>query len=116
MNILEQKEVEVGGHKYLIQAMPFTYGMTVMDEMSEGALNPDRITDILKKSLTYRGKQFTNNDFEKHFSRRYKDVGELLGIILEFNYGAEMSEDGELLEGGSPLGESSLESEDTSEE
>lgn len=116
MNILEQAEFEVGGHKYLIQAMPYSYGMKLMDDMAEGALDSKKITEILKKSIIYKGRMFKDDEFERHFSRRYKDSSILLNHILEFNFGADaVGDDGEEV-GGFPLGVDSLESGDTSEE
>ena len=84
----DQKEIEVGGVTYLLQAMGAEYGLTVMDELIEngGMLSTKRKVDILKKSLTYKNKLFDDRTFNVHFSRRYEDIGKIFAEIISFNF------------------------------
>lgn len=87
----DQEEVEVGGHSYVLQAMGAEYGMTVMDEMfkSGGVVTTKRMVDVIRRSVTYQGRQLDEKSFNIHFSRRYNDIGILFEKIIAFNFGEE---------------------------
>jgi len=84
----DQKEIEVGGETYLLQAMGAEYGLMVMDELMEnmGNLSTKRKVDILKKSVIYKNKTFDDRGFNIHFQRRYEDIGKIFTEIIEFNF------------------------------
>lgn len=87
----DQKEVEVGGYNYILQAMGAEYGMMVMDEMfkAEGTVTTKRMVDVIRRSVTYQGRPLDEKAFNIHFSRRYNDIGILFEKIIAFNFGEE---------------------------
>ena len=105
---LEQKEVQVGDDVYLLEAFPAKFGLTIMEEMLKGEnFSTSRMVDILLRSVSYQGRLFTEQTFNKHFSRKYKEVAELFNEVLVFNFGETLD---------NPLEDETLEESGTSEE
>jgi hypothetical protein len=95
---LEQKQVKVAGVNYLITALPAEYGLEVMNELysSDKEVHESfRIKEIILKSVTMGGVKFTSDAYDKHFSRKYKEIFELYNEIMSFNYGTTIEEDDE---------------------
>lgn len=114
INSSGQLKVKLGKEEYLVDAMGASYGMYIMDELAKGEspvfmLPPKLVADVIKRSVTYKGKFFSDDGFENHFQRRHKDIATLLQSILAFNFGEEEEDE-------SPLDSDSLEKEGTSEE
>lgn len=100
LQVLEQTTVTVGDTEYLIVALPTMFGLALLDHLGGRVGNmpsPEMQAQLIIKSVRYQNKAFTEETFNKHFSRKYKDVFELVKEILEFNLGS--LED----EGGDPL-------------
>lgn len=104
IQVLEQKQTTVGGKDYLIVALPALLGLSLIDHMGsrglEASISPAMQTQVLLRSLRYQNKEFTEETFNIHFSRRYKDILELTKQVLEFNLGDFMEQ------GDNPLAES----------
>lgn len=89
---LEQTEKEIGGNRYLITALDALTGLDVMNNISESEskgepLEPGFIKRVIMKSVTINNKQMTGDVFDKIFSRKYKELSELFGEIVKFNFG-----------------------------
>lgn len=95
MDILESKEVTVGGQYYVVTAMEAIDGMEFFDELvrNKGMATPRKIKEVIVKYVRVGGKKFTDKSFDTHFSRKYNDLGELFEQVMEFNFGEELPND-----------------------
>lgn len=89
---LEQKEVTIGEKIYILQAFPTSLGLEVQNELAMLQANGEPITgSLIEKAVTngaYIGSAKISKElFNKHFSRKYKDLMDLFQAILVFNYG-----------------------------
>ena len=96
---LEQTTVEVGGESYLVQAFPATYGLDVMQKMikvasGESELSVQFMSDVIIRSVDYKGRRMDEKTFNIHFSRKYNEINELFEKIMEFNFGEASPNDG----------------------
>lgn len=87
IQVLEQKEVEIGGVNYRITAFPAMYGMEVAEQMMGDGFDIKKMKDIILKSATYENKAFNDKTFDYHFSRKYNQLNELFAQIMAFNFG-----------------------------
>lgn len=92
---LEFKEVTIGDNYYIITAMGAEDGMAFLDEyMDMGKVSPKKQKEIIVKYVKANNKVFTDKSYDIHFSRKYKELGELFLEVFNFNF-----------EGDSPLEE-----------
>lgn len=84
ISILEQKEVEVGGCNYLITAMGASEGLEFIPKI--GKENSELIKSTIMKFVSFEGMAFDNNRFDKHFSKKYKEIYDLYNEIVTFNF------------------------------
>lgn len=98
MNIqtLPQKEVEVGGHKYLITALGASEGLKVISKLSEGDVNSEFIRNLIINSVAYENMKRDVKWFDNHFARRYKDIQELYEEVIAFNLGDDPKDSGDM--------------------
>lgn len=88
MQILEQKEVVVGGNTYLVTALDATYGLTVLNALMTMESTPPAnfVKEIVLRSVKVNNIQPTEQWFNKHFARNYKELYDLFGQIVNFNF------------------------------
>ena len=94
MQVLEQKEVVVGGSTYLITALDATYGLTVLNALMSMENSPPAnfVKDVVLKSVKVNNIQPTEQWFNKHFARNYRELYELFGQIVNFNFDFDMND------------------------
>lgn len=85
LDLLEQKEVVVGGEKYLITALGALKGLEYAPKLN-GADNKF-IAQLIMETVSHGNMPLTGDKFDKHFSRRYESIYNLFEEILEFNWG-----------------------------
>lgn len=90
----DQHEYIDGDNRYLITAFGATYGLEVMNKLSEFANkmeNPSAgfIKGVILHSVTHNNMSVDEKWFDKHFSRKYKEVQELFAEIIKFNFGED---------------------------
>lgn len=84
LDILEQKEVEVKGEKYLITAMGATEGLAHIKLI--GKEDDKIIKDTILRHVSHQGIPFSEDKFNKHFSRKFTQVYDLYNEIVNFNF------------------------------
>lgn len=91
MFVPEELEKKIGETRYLIRALPASYGLHVMAKLGEfGNVPPSEfLKELILKSVTVNNIQPTEEWFNKHFSRNYKEMYDLFNEIVEFNFGSE---------------------------
>jgi hypothetical protein len=92
-NVLEQKEVTVGGKLYILTAFPATLGLEIqMDLMNLQAQGIQVSASVVEKAITngasLASAKITKALMDKHFARKYGEMMELFTAIIEFNFGA----------------------------
>lgn len=96
MNLLEQKEVSIGGKLYILTAVPTDFGLEVQIELQSllsNGLPPtaDLIERVVCKGATLGSAPITKQTFNKHFARKYGVLMELFSEICKFNFEDEDS-------------------------
>lgn len=102
MSIFIPEEItkKFGDTSYLIRALPAEYGLEVLRTLSEVENpTPKFMKEVIFKSVTVNNMQPTDEWFNKHFSRNYKELHDLFATIVEFNFGSG-EEDSPNAEGG----------------
>jgi len=89
---LEQKEVTIGGKIYILQAFTTSLGLEIQNELIGLEQRGESFSASLIEKAVLNGAyigsaKITKELFNKHFSRKYKDLMELFQQILVFNYG-----------------------------
>lgn len=94
MNVREQHTVVIGNETYLITAFDATFGLNVMsqlqkmgesNELPSGAF----VKGVVLNCVSWKNKMMTEELFNTHFSKKYKELMELFKEILNFNFGEE---------------------------
>lgn len=93
-NVLEQKEVTIGGKLYILTAFPATLGLEIqMDMMNLQAEGRQASAAVVEKALTngatLASAKLTKALIDKNFSRKYGEMMELFMAIVEFNFGGD---------------------------
>lgn len=88
MFVPEEKTVEINGTKYLIKALPADYGFSVLNKLQTmmDSPSPEFIKELVMKSVTANNVQPTNEWYNRHFARNYKELMDLFREIVEFNF------------------------------
>jgi hypothetical protein len=97
MQVLEQKEVVVGQNNYLITALDATYGLSVLNALMTMESSPPAnfVKEVVLRSVKVNNIQPTEQWFNKHFARNYKELYELFSQIVNFNFDFDMDSEGE---------------------
>ena len=88
LDLLEQKEVEVGGEKYLITALGALKGLEYAPKLVDA--DNKLIIQIITECVSHDNMPLSGEKFDKHFSRRYTAIYELFNEIVEFNWGLDV--------------------------
>lgn len=94
MFVGEEKEVVINDTKYDVKALPAIKGLQLMTELEKaGSMPPpDLVRAVVLESVTVNSIQPTDEWFNKHFSRNYKELYELFSEIVDFNFGKVFAE------------------------
>lgn len=84
LEILEQKEVVIGGEKYLITAMGASEGLEYIPKI--GKETPSMVKEAIIKYVSHQGVKFDVSRFDKHFSKKYSEIYDLYNEIINFNF------------------------------
>ena len=89
-DLLEQTEITVGKDTYTVTAMTATEGLKFLDENQEvlesGKSDVAIMRKIICKHAALNGMAIDEKKFDKHFSRKYKQMRTLYTEILKFNF------------------------------
>lgn len=89
-DLLEQTDITVGENTYVVTAMTATEGLKFLDENQEvldsGKSDVAIMRKIICKHATLSGIAMDEKKFDKHFSRKYKQMRTLYMEILKFNF------------------------------
>ncbi len=93
-NALEQKEVQIGGKTYILVAFPATLGLEIqMELMNLQSQGIQASASVVEKAITngayLASAKLDKKLIDKHFARKYNDMMELFGKIMEFNFGGD---------------------------
>ena len=88
MQVLEQKEIVIGANNYLVTALDATYGLSVLNALMtmENAPPANFVKEVVLRSVKVNNIQPTEQWFNKHFARNYKELYDLFGQIVNFNF------------------------------
>lgn len=94
MFVGEDKEVKINNTKYTIKSLPAMKGLHLMNELEKSGStpHPDLVRAVVLESVTVNNIQPTDEWFNKHFSRNYKELYELFSEIVDFNFGKDAVE------------------------
>ena len=89
MSIFVPEEItkKFGDTTYLIRALPAEYGLSLFHRMEVDGVGPDLMKELVFKCTTVNNMQPSDQWFNKHFSRNYKELHDLVESILRFNFG-----------------------------
>lgn len=101
----QQKQVTIGSHNYILKPFNALFGLKMMNEIQkamskakgetegEGSgvqgydFSPEQIKEAIVAGVeSVDNSAFTAAKFDKHFVRKYKDIYELFGAVLAFNF------------------------------
>lgn len=95
---LPQKELEVGGSKYLVTALGASEGLDLLAKLGTGDVDGKFIKELILKSVAVDGRRQDGKWFDIHFARKYKEVQELYESIIDFNLGDDPKDEGDTSE------------------
>lgn len=100
MNMLEQKEVTVGGKLYILTALPAEYGLDMQMKLQNMAAigqppSAEMIKATICKGASLASAKITSELFDKHFARKYGAMLELFAEICKFNFEEDEGPNGE---------------------
>lgn len=83
--LLEQTEIAVGEQTYIVTAMTATEGLKFLDENQE-VLDSGKSDVAIMRKIICKSVGMDEKKFDKHFSRKYKQMRTLYMEILKFNF------------------------------
>lgn len=83
--LLEQTEITVGEQTYIVTAMTATEGLKFLDENQE-VLDSGKSDVAIMRKIICKSVGMDEKKFDKHFSRKYKQMRTLYMEILKFNF------------------------------
>lgn len=84
--IPEQETFEIGGRKFTVTAWPTMFGLSVQERLMSG-LTPELMKEMIVKSVSVDSIAIDDKKFDQVFSRKYKELMELVQKVMQFNFG-----------------------------
>lgn len=91
VHVPEQDTFKIGDRNFTVTAWPAMFGLSIQERLANG-LSADLMKDMIVKSTSVDSIAIDDKKFDQVFSRKYKDLMELVQKIMIFNFG-EMDED-----------------------